>query len=71
MDLQMPGLDGYSTLSELRKRGFQGPVVALTAHAMKEDKERTLAAGFADHLAKPINSQLLLQTIKSHLKRQP
>ncbi|MNY61481.1 Sensor histidine kinase RcsC [compost metagenome] len=64
----MPGLDGYSTLLELRKRGFQGPVIALTAHAMKEDKDRALAAGFDDHLTKPINSKLLMQTIQSHLK---
>lgn len=68
MDIQMPGLDGYGTLSELRKRGFQGPIIALTAHAMKEDKDRTLAAGFADHLSKPINSKILLQTIQSYLK---
>lgn len=68
MDIQMPGLDGYGTLSELRKRGFVEPIVALTAHAMKEDKERALAAGFADHLTKPINSKVLLQTIQSHLK---
>ncbi|MNK92412.1 Autoinducer 2 sensor kinase/phosphatase LuxQ [compost metagenome] len=68
MDIQMPGLDGYSTLLELRKRGFQGPVIALTAHAMKEDKDRALAAGFDDHLTKPINSKLLMQTIQSHLK---
>lgn len=68
MDIQMPGLDGYGTLSELRKRGFQEPIIALTAHAMKEDKDRTLAAGFADHLTKPINSKLLLQTIESYLK---
>ncbi|MFS4460359.1 response regulator [Bdellovibrio sp. HCB2-146] len=67
MDIQMPGLDGYGTLTELRKRGFQEPIIALTAHAMKEDKERTLAAGFADHLTKPINSKLLLQTIQSYL----
>lgn len=68
MDIQMPGLDGYGTLSELRKRGFQGPIIALTAHAMKEDRDRTLAAGFADHLAKPINSKMLMQTIQSYLK---
>lgn len=67
MDIQMPGLDGYGTLSELRKRGFREPIVALTAHAMKEDKERTLAAGFADHLTKPINSKVLLQTIRAQL----
>lgn len=69
MDIQMPGLDGYGTLLELRKRGFQGPVIALTAHAMKEDKDRSLAAGFADHLTKPINSKMLLQAIQSHLKQ--
>jgi len=68
LDIQMPGLDGYGTLSELRKRGFQKPIIALTAHAMKEDKDRTLAAGFAGHLTKPINSKILLQTIQSHLK---
>lgn len=68
MDIQMPGLDGYGTLSELRKRGFQEPVIALTAHAMKEEKNRTIAAGFADHVTKPINSKTLLQTIQSHVR---
>lgn len=68
MDIQMPGLDGYGTLAELRKRGFQKPILALTAHAMKEEKNRTLAAGFADHVTKPINSEILLQTIQSHVK---
>lgn len=68
MDIQMPGLDGYGALSELRKRGFEEPVIALTAHAMKEEKDRTLAAGFADHITKPINSKTLLQAIKSHVK---
>ncbi|QLY27461.1 response regulator [Bdellovibrio sp. KM01] len=67
MDIQMPGLDGFSTLTELRKHGFQGPVVALTAHAMKEDRDRTLAAGFAEHLTKPINSKMLLKTLQSFL----
>nr|BFD62862.1 hypothetical protein BdHM001_15430 [Bdellovibrio sp. HM001] len=69
LDIQMPGLDGYGTLSELRRSGFQGPIIALTAHAMKEDKERTFAAGFADHLTKPIDSKTLLRAIQSHLKR--
>ncbi|WP_413575570.1 response regulator [Bdellovibrio sp. HCB290] len=69
MDIQMPGLDGYGTVAALRKLGFQTPIIALTAHAMKEDKEHALAAGFADHLTKPINSNLLLQTIQSQIKR--
>ncbi|UOF01273.1 PAS domain-containing hybrid sensor histidine kinase/response regulator [Bdellovibrio reynosensis] len=68
MDIQMPGLDGYGTLSELRKSGFEEPILALTAHAMKEDKAKALAAGFADHLTKPINSKVLLQTIQSYLQ---
>lgn len=68
MDIQMPGLDGYGALAELRKRGFQEPVIALTAHAMKEEKNRTLAAGFADHVTKPINAKILLQSIQSHVK---
>ncbi|WP_235046326.1 response regulator [Bdellovibrio bacteriovorus] len=68
MDIQMPGLDGFSTLSGLRKQGFQGPIIALTAHAMREDRDRAFAAGFADHLTKPINSKLLLQSIQSHLR---
>lgn len=68
MDIQMPGLDGFGTLAGLRKQGFQGPVIALTAHAMKEDKDRSFAAGFLDHLTKPINSKVLLQAIQSHLK---
>ncbi|WP_374001792.1 response regulator [Bdellovibrio bacteriovorus] len=68
MDIQMPGLDGYGTLSELRKSGFKGPIIALTAHAMKEDRERAFAAGFADHLTKPIDSKTLLHVLQSHLK---
>ncbi|MNK06274.1 Autoinducer 2 sensor kinase/phosphatase LuxQ [compost metagenome] len=69
MDIQMPGLDGYGTFSELRSRGFLGPIIALTAHAMQEERDRTLAAGFADHLTKPINSKILLQTIQACVKQ--
>mgnify|MGYP001548313663 CR=1 FL=1 len=68
LDIQMPGLDGFGTLSELRKRGFDAPIIALTAHAMKEDRDRAFAAGFTDHLTKPINSKFLLESIQSHLK---
>ena len=68
MDIQMPGLDGYGALAELRKRGFQEPILALTAHAMKEEKDRALAAGFADHVTKPINSTILLESIQTHVK---
>ncbi|WP_413580875.1 response regulator [Bdellovibrio sp. HCB288] len=69
MDIQMPGLDGFGTLSELRSRGFKAPIIALTAHAMKEDRDRALAAGFADHVTKPINTHALVQTIRSYLNK--
>ncbi|MBM3381107.1 MAG: PAS domain S-box protein [Betaproteobacteria bacterium] len=63
MDIQMPEFDGYQTIAYLRERGFVRPVVALSAHAMREDKERSLACGFNEHLSKPVNRQELLARI--------
>lgn len=63
LDIQMPGMDGYQVLAELQKRGFRKPVVALTAHAMAEERVKTNAAGFAAHVTKPIDRAELLATI--------
>jgi signal transduction histidine kinase/ActR/RegA family two-component response regulator len=63
MDIQMPELDGYETTSELRARGFQRPIVALTAHAMPHEKARCFEAGCNEHLAKPIHAFHLVETI--------
>jgi len=63
MDIQMPEFDGYQTIQYLRSQGVQTPVIALSAHAMKEDKDRSMEAGFNEHLSKPINRTLLIETV--------
>lgn len=62
MDCQMPGLDGYATTQQIRHGESTGehlPIVALTAHALTEDRERCLAAGMDDHLPKPPSDEAL------------
>jgi CheY-like chemotaxis protein len=63
MDLQMPVLDGYGAVQELKKLGYTKPVIALTAHAMKEERIRCLESGFSDHVSKPVDRQLLVKVI--------
>lgn len=63
MDIQMPEYDGYQTVELLRSKGIRIPVIALSAHAMKEDRDRSLRSGFNEHLCKPINRSLLIETV--------
>ena len=65
LDLQMPSLDGFGVLAELRgdPRFKDLPIVALTASAMRGDREKILEAGFTDYLAKPVGLELLRETV--------
>jgi CheY-like chemotaxis protein len=67
MDVQMPEMDGLEATRQIRDRerstGIHIPILAMTAHAMKGDKERCLAAGMDGYISKPIQVQSLMQTI--------
>jgi signal transduction histidine kinase len=65
-DISMPGTDGYALLAELRRMpGLEAvPAIALTGHAMDEDRERALAAGFSVHIPKPVDPDELLRIVR-------
>lgn len=67
MDIQMPHMNGYDATKQLRKQGYNKPIIAVTAHAMQGDKEKCLAAGCDDYISKPIDRNQLTEILTKYI----
>jgi len=67
MDMQMPVMDGYAATIELRRRGLTMPIIALTAYALAEDRDRCISSGCDAYLSKPVAEEELLEAVNHYL----
>lgn len=67
MDIKMPKIDGINATIEIRKSNKNIPIIALSAHAFHEDKQRASSAGFNDYLSKPVNEKTLLDMVDKYI----
>ena len=75
MDILMPNMDGYEATRIIRASDssilmHDVPIIALTAHAMKEDREKCLSAGMNDYIVKPVNAKELIPKVEKWLSKQ-
>lgn len=66
MDIQMPVMDGYTATAKLRQQGYNKPIIAFTAHAFEDERDRCLRIGFTDFLSKPIKKRALIECIAKY-----
>jgi len=68
MDVQMPVMDGLEATQKIREAGVGLPIIAMTAHAMDEEKQRCLRVGMDDHVSKPIDPDAFYETLAKWVK---
>ena len=67
MDLQMPNMDGYEAVEKIREMGVNTPIIALTAHALSQYRDRCMKSGFTDYVTKPIIPSKFIKKVRSYL----
>jgi CheY-like chemotaxis protein len=67
MDIQLPEIDGKEATRRIRAQGYQNPVIALTAHTLREERESCIASGCNDQITKPITGHNFIKQVQNHL----